>query len=510
MECQTTKKLSMKKYILILLISPLFTLSQSIQDLQINQYKYMVVKETRGMYERLTRKHIVKNIEYAGYKVINLKSPRQTYTVYPNDLIENPNLALYISASVSESYGNGFTISILFRDHNGQIKFARKVGGYSLLSKGIKASISEITSYNYRYSPMLGKILSSKNELKPLIDFSSEKSIRNCLDTMSNLDKYEGIYTFTSTKTQAQYKFVILKNNFIYYGYIIEANCVGCNYWNIGDIKFKMSEASIEGLFDVTWKFPKAENKRDEKGLLYSELNGGLLKSDNMSLIKLYPKLNNIKNKTGQWTGNGSGIIISKSGYIITNFHVIKDAKEINVEFLINSELKKYNAQIIQVDKINDLAIIKILDVNFEGLTELSYNFKAESSDVGTKVYAYGYPMALSGMGEEIKVTDGIISSKTGFDGNITTYQISAPIQGGNSGGPLFDSQGNFLGINSSGIRKDIADNVGYTIKSSYVANLIDILPKTMALPSNTKLKGLELTEQIKEISKYVVLIKIK
>ena len=214
--------------------------------------------------------------------------------------------------------------------------------------------------------------------------------------------------------------------------------------------------------------------------------------------------------RAGGWAGNGSGIIISKSGYIITNHHVIEDASDIEVEFIVNGEVQKLNAEIIQVDKTNDLAIIKIVDVNFDGLGELPYNFKTRSSDVGTKVYAFGYPMALSIMGKEIKVTDGMISSKTGFDGNITTYQITAPIQGGNSGGPLFDEKGNLIGINSSGLRKDIADNVAYSIKTSYILNLIDILPKSIELPSNTKLETLPLTEQIKEISKYVVLIKVK
>ena len=103
-----------------------------------------------------------------------------------------------------------------------------------------------------------------------------------------------------------------------------------------------------------------------------------------------------------------------------------------------------------------------------------------------------------------------VLASKSGFDGDITTYQITAPIQGGNSGGPLFDDKGNFIGINSSGLRADVADNVGYTIKSSYVMNLIDVLPKSIELPSNSKLQTLPLTEQIKEISKYVVLVKVK
>ena len=217
------------------------------------------------------------------------------------------------------------------------------------------------------------------------------------------------------------------------------------------------------------------------------------------------PALNDNK-----WFGNGSGLIISKSGYIVTNYHVIKDADDIEVEFIIDGKFMKLNAEVVQLDKVNDLAIIKIFDMNFDGLDNLPYNFKTRSSDVGTKVYAYGYPMALSLMGKEIKITDGIISSKSGFDGDITTYQITAPIQGGNSGGPLFDDKGNFLGINSSGLSKEIADNVGYTIKSSYVLNLIDVLPKSIDLPSSTKLQSLPLTEQIKEISKYVVMIKVK
>ena len=69
----------------------------------------------------------------------------------------------------------------------------------------------------------------------------------------------------------------------------------------------------------------------------------------------------------------------------------------------MDGEVNKLNAEIIQTDKVNDLAIIKIFDIKFDGLDELSYNFKAKSSDVGTRVYAFGYPMALTVMGKEIK-----------------------------------------------------------------------------------------------------------
>lgn len=218
---------------------------------------------------------------------------------------------------------------------------------------------------------------------------------------------------------------------------------------------------------------------------------------------------NNVSNPD-EWLGNGSGIVITKEGHIVTNYHVVKDAKVIEVDLLINQEFKSFNSQIVQVDQVNDLPVIKILDSNFTSLSELGYNFASRTSEVGTKVYAFGYPMALTIMGKELKVTDGIISSKSGFNGDVTSYQITAAIQGGNSGGPLFDEKGNLIGINSSGIRKDIADNVGYSIKSNYVYNLIDAIPTTIILPSDHRLENLPLTEQIKEISKYVVLIKVK
>ena len=230
------------------------------------------------------------------------------------------------------------------------------------------------------------------------------------------------------------------------------------------------------------------------------------------SFRKIYPRIktNNKNIKNGKWAKNGSGFIISRSGHIITNYHVIEDANEIEVEFVHNNEIKTYFAEVLQNDKNNDLSILKINDINFNGIEEINYNYKSKTSDVGTKVYAFGYPFALSGMGKEVKVTDGIISSKTGFDGNITTYQITAPIQGGNSGGPLFDDKGNLIGINSAKLKSKDIDNVGYSIKTNYVLNLIDILPNSIELPKNKKLSKMSLTEQIKEISKYVVLVKVK
>ena len=356
----------------------------------------------------------------------------------------------------------------------------------------------------------------SSNEKLSISSTDYEKKIRNYIDS-NRIDKIEGIYSSTGLGGYT-YKIAICKSDFKYNATIIETD--NPNY-NVGDIKMILEEASVNTIFSVKYFMANLSEQTSianfENDALISfkvaSVSANQVVGGDVVFYKLYPKLNASKrtrSNNGEWKGNGSGIIISKSGYIITNHHVIDDAEDIEVEFILNDEVQKFNAEIVQSDKVNDLAVIKIVDVNFDGVKELPYNFQTRSSDVGTKVYAYGYPWALSIMGKEIKVTDGIISSKTGFDGDITSYQISAPIQAGNSGGPLFDDKGNLIGINSSGIRKDLADNVGYAIKTSYVLNLIDILPQSIVLPTNKKLASLPLTEQIKEISKYVVLIKVK
>lgn len=158
------------------------------------------------------------------------------------------------------------------------------------------------------------------------------------------------------------------------------------------------------------------------------------------------------------------------------------------------------------VDKTNDLALLMIDDKEFKHISTLPYNIYQRTIDVGSSIFTMGYPMAQV-MGSEIKVTDGIISSKTGYEGQISVYQISAPIQPGNSGGPMFDKEGNLIGITSSGIPD--ANNVGYSIKSSYLFQLMDAAPINIEDITDKSLKQKEFTELIKEFAPYVVMVLI-
>lgn len=202
---------------------------------------------------------------------------------------------------------------------------------------------------------------------------------------------------------------------------------------------------------------------------------------------------------------SGSGFLISEKGYFVTNYHVVEDAKEVWIDSKTNGVNKSNKAKVVLVDKNNDLAILKV-----EGLDNLPkpvFGFNQNIIDVGTSVFAMGYPL-LGYMGDEVKITDGIVSSRTGYQGDVSSYQISAPIQPGNSGGALFDKIGNLVGITTAGIIS--AQNVGYAVRTSYLKNLIDLLPEKVILNPVSQIKSLSFTEQIKRLEEFVVIVKIK
>lgn len=203
-----------------------------------------------------------------------------------------------------------------------------------------------------------------------------------------------------------------------------------------------------------------------------------------------------------QWTGTGFAL---NNGYIVTNHHVIEDAQDISIQG-VKGATTKYKAKVIASDRNNDLAILKIDDSTFDGFGTIPYRVSTRIVDVGEDVFVLGYPLTQY-MGEEIKLTNGIISSRTGYQGDVSSYQISAPIQPGNSGAPLFDSKGDIIGIINAGISQ--ADNVGYAVKTPYLNTLLSttlneaILPKTAVSIAN-----LSLPEKVKKIRNFIFFIK--
>ena len=202
-----------------------------------------------------------------------------------------------------------------------------------------------------------------------------------------------------------------------------------------------------------------------------------------------------------EWTGTGFAL---KGKYVITNHHVVDGARSLQVRGIKGDFTKMYNAVVVATDAAHDMAIIRIEDSKFTGFGEIPYAIKSGLSEVGEEIFVLGYPM-MSTMGEEVKLTTGVVSSRSGFMGDISAYQVSAPIQPGNSGGPMFDSNGDVVGIVNAKHRQ--ADNASYAIKSPYMRMFIENSVSATTIPTNRKMVGWSLTNKVKTIKPFVFII---
>ncbi len=166
----------------------------------------------------------------------------------------------------------------------------------------------------------------------------------------------------------------------------------------------------------------------------------------------------------------GSGFIIDKDGTVVTNNHVIKDADDILVR--VNGD-KEYKAKIIGTDPLSDIAVLKIeSDDKFKPV-------KFGNSDlarIGDWVIAIGNPFGLGGT-----VTSGIISARNRSIG-LSRYedfiQTDASINQGNSGGPLFNMDGDVVGVNTAILSQGGSIGIGFAIPSNNAKQVVDQLIK--------------------------------
>lgn len=133
------------------LIIPQLSFSQTIKSIDIDTYKYLVIDEISGKHSGEIRRFLVKNLKEAGYNIVNLKEPLKTHTVLPDDLKNDPELALYLLATEDNTFC--ITIEIKLMDASNSVKHIKSGESCSLLSTAVKKSISSLTSYNYEYQP---------------------------------------------------------------------------------------------------------------------------------------------------------------------------------------------------------------------------------------------------------------------------------------------------------------------------------------------------------------------
>ena len=160
---------------------------------------------------------------------------------------------------------------------------------------------------------------------------------------------------------------------------------------------------------------------------------------------------------------SGSGFIITADGYILTNYHVIEDAYKAGIDVnVILHDGTRYKAQIVGVEADNDVAILKI---DADGLSPVTLG-NSEGMRVGDTIYAVGNPL-----GElEFSMTTGHVSAKdrrivTDSSGeSISMFQIDAPVNSGNSGGPVYNARGEVVGIVTAKYKSSGVEGIGFAI----------------------------------------------
>lgn len=220
----------------------------------------------------------------------------------------------------------------------------------------------------------------------------------------------------------------------------------------------------------------KKQNQREIKTL--SDLIDQIEQQSSIKLSELKGELENIRIQSADFSaivdrvlqsvvsvktdlGQGSGAIISKSGYIVTNVHVINGASSITVQ--------TYSGKSYTVDSIagyDSKADIAVLKVSIPDLETLSLG-NSDDVKVGEKVIAAGNPAGLA-----FTVTEGIVSAARKDQSGINYIQTDVPINPGNSGGPLINVKGEIIGINNFKIGG--FEGLGFAISSNNVKAVVD------------------------------------
>lgn len=232
------------------------------------------------------------------------------------------------------------------------------------------------------------------------------------------------------------------------------------------------------------------DGKGTGSSIIIQEKSGAVMSAQNV-FSKISPSVVGVLTKLPDEDGNesdsqGTGIIASSDGVILTNAHVIGYSPSADVNVVLPGKKVEYKARILGFDKTSDLAVLKI---SATGLMPAQFGSENELQ-VGEQVIAIGNP---SGMDYSNSLTGGYVSALdrtiAGHSGNGMTYiQTDAAINPGNSGGPLCNLYGQVVGINSCKIVSTGYEGMGFAIPVSKASTIINQLIHTGYVPGRTRI----------------------
>jgi len=260
---------------------------------------------------------------------------------------------------------------------------------------------------------------------------------------------------------------------------------------------------AIVSVFSTLWisgYYSNLKKTNSDYSALRREMNS--VKRNVNAQNAVIKNIRNVEKEADQQYG-ATGFVISSKGYVITNYHVISGADSI---YLQNSEGESFKSEVIYKDELKDLAVLHVLDTLFSTPKEIPYTFKTSDTDLGEQLYTLGFPR------DEAVYGQGYLSSSTGYGGDTVSYQISIPVNPGNSGGPVVDKNGNLIGIISG--KQTGIDGAAFAIKTKTLLEMLEQAEDPSLIESvhhNNKnlLSHLSRTDQVKELAKFVYLVKV-
>jgi len=302
------------------------------------------------------------------------------------------------------------------------------------------------------------------------------------------------------------------------------------NFWKPGLIKAYFRKTAYKKVYEGLWytvNFSphKGTYLLEDEGLIrhtfttYHPSNRYIELNYETFLIKSYPPIRkSIYSKSDvKLKSSGTGFLISPNGLIVTNFHVVESADKIDVIFPEKSITKPAIIKIKDVQ--NDIAILQLKNFTFSSYFNQSIPFVLSNSKlvkVGEEVFTLGFPLG-NVLGSKPRLSTGRINSLYGIQDDPRLFQISNPLQPGNSGGPLFNNKGELIGIVVSSLNAKyfyenagiIPQNVNFAIKIDYLKNIISMLPEgDEILKRKSLLKPDKIENLVEKLSPFIVQIK--
>lgn len=194
----------------------------------------------------------------------------------------------------------------------------------------------------------------------------------------------------------------------------------------------------------------------------------------------------------------GTGFALTNDGYLVTDFHVVEGAEAIYVQ---TNDSKYHKAFVVGFDQQNDIAILKIQTSAFKfGNADVPYHFSTKNASLAQSIFSLGFPQ------DDALYSEGYISSNKGLAGDIASYQLDLVANPGQSGSPIFDPNGQVIGMLTG--KKTYAT---YAVKTEKIIDLIKSLPADYKIKLSEKntLKSLSRTEQVRRALDYVCAVKV-